>query len=123
MLHSSEPSPQQWRPTLSCSSNESHNLLFMPLAAPFLSSHPQILVDLRHAKKKRERKPFAAFPAHEGQRQSFTVPHDWQYKSDGSNYPLASGGHEQVSHLIFNFNVFQPFYTQMGGELCVRRKL
>lgn len=55
--------------------------------------------------------------AYEGRRQSSTIPHDCQYKSDGSNYPSPSRGQEQAFRPLFNFNAVQPYYTLLGVEL------
>lgn len=84
------------------------------LPSPPTSSapHPPFRVDPRQLRKT---SPYS--PAYKGRRQSSTIPHDCQYKSDGSNYPSPSGGHEQAFRPLFNFNVVQPYYTLLGGEL------
>lgn len=80
--------------------------------------HPPIRVDQRQL-----RKTSPDSPAYKGRRQSSTIPHDCQYKSDGSNYPSPSGGQKQASRPLFNFNVVQPYYTLLGGELqCMSRE-
>lgn len=89
----------------------SRHQLPSPRFPPCVLSWPEM------ASSPKKEKNSSASCAHEGWRQSPKIPHDCKYKSDGSNYPSSSRGPERASRLLFNFDVVQPFSTQMGGEL------